>query len=98
MDWPKDSQKYDICINEEGMHEIVFSSQQPKANDLRRYCCNVLFPHVRQQLSDKSHGMEIKDLTSHVQALEFTNEKERQAHQQQILKLNEEHRQSMKGK
>ena len=25
--WPKDSQKYDIYINEEGMHEIVFSSQ-----------------------------------------------------------------------
>ena len=31
LDWPKDSQKYDIYINEEGMHEIVFSSQQPKA-------------------------------------------------------------------
>ena len=98
MDWPKDSQKYDIYINEEGMHEIIFSSQQPKANDFRRYCCNVLFPHVCQQLSDKSHAMEIKDLTSCVQALEFINEKERQAYQQQILRLNEEHRQSMKEK
>ena len=53
MDWPKDLQKYDIYINEEGMYEIVFSSQQPKAKDFRRYCCNVLFPHVRQQLTNK---------------------------------------------
>ena len=64
------------------MHEIVFSSQQPKAKNFRRHCFNVLFPHVRQQLSDKSHAMEIKDLTSHVQALEFTNE----THQQSIEK------------
>ena len=57
--WPKDSQKYDIYINEEGMHEIVFSSQQPKAKAFRNHCWNVLFPHVRQQLSDKSHAMEM---------------------------------------
>ena len=42
VDWPKDSQKYDIYISEEGMYEIVFSSQQPKAKDFRRHCCNVL--------------------------------------------------------
>ena len=45
VDWPKDSQKYDIYINEDGMYEIVFSSQQPQAKDFRRHCCNVLFPH-----------------------------------------------------
>ena len=53
MDWPKDSRKDDYYINEEGMYEIVFSSQQPKAKDFRRHCCNVLFPHVRQQLPNK---------------------------------------------
>ena len=26
VDWPKDSQKYDICTNEEGMYELLFSS------------------------------------------------------------------------
>ena len=62
------------------MYELLFSSQQPKAKDLRRHCCNVLFPHVRQQLSDKSHAMEIEDLTGRIQALEGTNE----AHQQAI--------------
>ena len=31
MDWPKDSQKYDIYITEEGMYELLFSSQQLKA-------------------------------------------------------------------
>ena len=51
--WPKDSQNYDIYINEEGMYEIVFSSQQSKAKDFRRHCCNVLFPHLRQQLTNK---------------------------------------------
>ena len=34
--------------------------------------------------------MEIEDLTSRVQALEFTNVEERQAHQQEIFRLNEE--------
>ena len=77
---PKDLQKYDIYINEEGMHEIVFSSQQPKAKAFRKHCCNMLFPQVWQQLSDKSHAMEIEDLTGHIQALEFMNE----AHQQTI--------------
>ena len=80
MDWPKDSQKYDIYINEEGMYELLFSSQQPKAKDFRRHCINVLFLHVRQQLSDKSHAMEIQYLTGRIQALEFTIE----THQQTI--------------
>ena len=98
INWPKDSQKYDTYINEEGMYELLFSSQQAKAKNFRRHCFNVLFPHVQQQLSDKSHAMEIEDLLSRVQALEFTNKEERQAHQQQILRLNEEHQQSMKEK
>ena len=46
ISWPKDWQKYDIYINEEGMHEMLFSSQQSKTKDFRRHCCNVLFPHV----------------------------------------------------
>ena len=89
INWPKDSQKCDIYTNEEGMYELLFSSQQPKAKDFRRHCFDVLF---RQQLSDKLQAMEIEDLTNRIQALEFTNEEECQAHQQQILRLNEEHR------
>ena len=50
VDWPKDSQKYDIYITEEGMYELLFSSQQSKAKDFRKHCCNVMFPHIRQQL------------------------------------------------
>ena len=68
VDRPKDSQKYDIYINEEGMYETVFSSLQPKAKDFRRHCCNVLFPHVRQQLTNKmkedhQKAIEEKDAT-----------------------------------
>ena len=91
INWPKDSQKYDIYINEKGMYELLFSSQRTKTKNFRMHCFNALFPHVWQQLSDKSHAMEIEDLTSRVQALEFTNEEERQAYQQQILRLNKEY-------
>ena len=67
VDWPKESQKYIITLmmkgcmscylplytDEEGMYELLFSSQQSKAKDFRRHCCNVLFPHVREQLTNK---------------------------------------------
>ena len=53
VDWPKDSQNFDIYISEEGMYELLFSSQQPKAKEFRKHCCNVLFPHVQQQLTNK---------------------------------------------
>ena len=89
VDWPKDSQKYDIYINEEGIYEIVFSSQQPKEDDLRRHCCNVLFPHFRQRLTNKiqeERQQAIKEKDNQIQALEFKNEK----HQQNILRLNEQ--------
>ena len=61
------------------MYELLFSRQKPKAKAIRKHCCNVLFPHVQQQLSGKSHAMKIEDLTSRVQVLEITNEAHRQA-------------------
>ena len=68
VDRPKDSQKYDIYINEEGMYETVFSSLQPKTKDSRTHCCNVLFPIVRQLLTNKmkedhQKAIEEKDAT-----------------------------------
>ena len=51
--WPKDLQKYKIYTNEEGMYELLFSSQQPKAKEFRRHCCSVLLSHVQQQLTNK---------------------------------------------
>ena len=53
IDWPKDLRKDDYYISKEGMYEIVFSNQQSKAKNFRRYCCNVLFLHVQQQLTNK---------------------------------------------
>ena len=53
VNWPKDSQKYNLHINEEGMYELLFSSQQPLAKKLRKRCCNVMFLYIRQQLTDK---------------------------------------------
>ena len=53
VDWSKDSRKDGYYISEEGMHEMVFSSQQAKAKDFRKNCFNALFPHVRQQITKK---------------------------------------------
>ena len=50
VNWPKDSQKYDLYINEEGMYELIFSSQQPLAKEFRKYCYNVMFPLIRQKM------------------------------------------------
>ena len=68
VDWSQDSRKDDYYINEEGRYEIMFSIQQSKAKDFRRHCCNVLFPHVRQQLTNKieedhQQAIEEKDAT-----------------------------------
>ena len=46
VDWHRESRKDDYYSNEEGMNELLFSSQQPKAKDFRKYCCKVLFLHV----------------------------------------------------
>ena len=51
-----------MYTNEEGMYELLFSSQQPKTKDFRRHCCNVMFPRIQRQLSDKLHVIEIEDL------------------------------------
>ena len=64
VDWPEDSQKFDIYTNEEGMYELLFSSQQPKAKEFRKHCCNLMFPHVHQQLTNKmedNHQQAIKE-------------------------------------
>ena len=88
-DWREGSQKYDIYVNEEGMYEIVFPSQQPKAKDFRRHCCNVLFPHFLQKLTStiqEKHQQAIEEKDNQIQSLETTNE----VHQQTFLRLNEE--------
>ena len=66
--WPKGSQKFNIYINEEEMYELLFSIQQPWAKDFRKHCFNVLFPHIRQQLTNKmkegyKQAVEEKDTT-----------------------------------
>ena len=71
------------------MYEIVFSSQQLEPKDFRKHGCNVLFPHVWQEVTNKmkeDHQDPVTDHDNQIQALEFTNEK----HQQKILRLNKE--------
>ena len=50
---PKDSQKYDLYLSEEGLCELMFSSQQLLAKAFRKHCCNFMFPHILQQLIDR---------------------------------------------
>ena len=69
VSWQGDSQKLKLCICEEGVHEVLLSSQQPKAKDFRRHCCNVLFSHVRQQLTNKMK----EDYQLAIQAIQHEN-------------------------
>ena len=77
LQWPKNSQPDGYYINEEGMYELLFSSQQPKAKDFRRRCCNVMFPQIPRQLTDKIQE-ELKNAITgrenQIQALESRNE------------------------
>ena len=104
VDWLKDLQKYDIYINEEGMYEIVFSSQQPKAKDFRKQCCNVLFPHVWQQLTSKmkeDHQQAIKEkdaaltlLNDELQNREYENvalQAQKDVYQAELQKMSRYH-------
>ena len=46
--WPTDSRKDEYYINEQGMYELAFTSQQKEAKKFRKYCFNTLFPQLRQ--------------------------------------------------
>ena len=74
INWPKDSQKYDIYTNEEGMYELLFSSQQPKQKAFRRHCCNGMFPRIRKELASKmneDHQQAIEEIQGqHQQGIE----------------------------
>ena len=83
VNWPKESQKYDLYINEEGMYEVLFGSQQQKTKVFRKYCCNEMFPHIRQQLTDKlveEHHRRttqlqqaVEEQDNRIQAIEYEN-------------------------
>ena len=71
VDCPNISQNYYIYMDEEVMYELLFSSQQLKSKDFRRRCCNVLFPHIRQQLTSKDHRLVITDRNNKIQDIQY---------------------------
>ena len=75
LEWSKNSQPDNYYINEEGMYELVFGSQQTKAKAFRKHCGNVLFPHVWQQFTNKIQEEHQQAITDY---------------QQKILRLSEE--------
>ena len=57
VNWPKDSQKYNLYINEEGLRELVLTSQQPQAGLLaEKLGINV---HKRKYMSKENSSIEI---------------------------------------
>ena len=78
VNWPKDSQIYNIYINEEGVYELVFSSQQPEAKNFRRHCCNLMFPQIQQQLANQMkevHQQAIIDRDNQIEPLSLRMKK-----------------------
>ena len=79
------------------MYKLLFLRQQPKARDFRRDYCNVLFPHVQQQVlnkikEDHQQAIEKKDvvlalLNDDLQNREYENvalQAQRDAYQAQL--------------
>ena len=83
ISWPSDFQKYDLYINKEGLYKLLFSSQQPLAKSFRKHCCNVMFPHIRQQMigrvmEEKEAVLalsndELTDQDNQIQAIQYKN-------------------------
>ena len=76
LNWPSDSRKHDYYLIEEGMYELVFSSQQQKAKAFRKYCCNEMFPRIHKQLVDKmqeDHQKAIEDRDNRIQTIQHEN-------------------------
>ena len=72
INWPNDSRKDDYYLNEEGMYEVLFGSQQQKAKAFRKYCCNEMFPRIDKQLVDKvqeDHQKAIEERDNRIQAI-----------------------------
>ena len=65
VEWSIDSQKYYICTDEEGMYEIVFSSQQPKKKNSEGtvvMCCFLISTVVYKKMNeDHQQAIEVKD-------------------------------------
>ena len=55
---------------------VIVKSQKDKGKALKK--------HILKDIAPRGFDAKIKDITDCVQALEFTNEEERQAHQQAI--------------
>ena len=79
LNWPKDSQKYDIYINEQGVYEVLLSSQQPKAKAFKKPYSNVLFPHIRQKaIEEKDVALtlltdDLQERDNRIQNLQYEN-------------------------
>lgn len=52
INWWKNSRKEGYYTNEDGKNELLFSSQQRKAKNFRKHCCNVTFLLIQQQLAN----------------------------------------------
>ena len=91
MKWPVDSQKTDIYINEEAMYELAFTSQQNEAKEFRKYCCNTLFPQIRDHFEQLTINEKDRE---HQLAIE---EKDHQ-HQLAIENIDREHQQVVEEK
>ena len=69
------------------MYELLlFSSQQSKVKDFRKHCCNVLFSHVWQQLTNKTEEDHQQTITRIQEGHQLTIEE----HEQTIALLNED--------
>ena len=83
----------DIFINLDSATETDVRSKKVEAVALVKWLTKKDVEKIQED-----HQQAVISRDDQIQALEFMNEEERQAHQQQILRLNEEHQQSLEEK
>ena len=84
---------HDIFINLYSATETAVRSKKVKAIALVKWFTKKGVEKIQEHYQQAIIGRD-----NQIQALEFMNEEERQTHQQQILRLNEEHQQSLEEK
>ena len=81
-----------ILLKEPGFCCFLLRCKMPGAEPFMEWVVETVLPQEVQKLAsvieEKNAALAHRD--NQIQALEFTNEEERQAHQQEILRLNEE--------
>ena len=86
LDMPQDDA---ILLKEPGLYCFLLRCKMPGAKPFMEWVVETVLPQKLASVIEEKNAA-LAHCDNQIQALELTNEEERQAHQQEILRLNEE--------